>query len=174
MADADYTNEKWLPVVGWEGIYEVSDYGRVRSLDRTVETGNGRRALRGRILRPGINRHGYLGVVLRRPGVKKSERVHRLVLTAHVGAPREGDEACHGNGNRQDNRLVNLRWDSRSANIRDNVRHGTHLNARKVECPSGHPYSAENTRHYTYPSGRSSRFCRKCEANRSASRRNIR
>lgn len=103
--------EKWLPVVGFEGKYEVSDHGQVRSLQMGV------------VLRLIVKR-GYHKVVLSQCGVKKLHSVHRLVLSAHVGTCPDGMEACHNNGIKTDNRVENLRWDTHSENILDSVRHG--------------------------------------------------
>lgn len=85
------TTERWLPVPGWEGFYEVSDYGNVRSVDRTITRSDGqKRRFKGKTLSPGTNRHGYPLVVLSRPGITKTMRSTdsswRLSL-AHHGKP---------------------------------------------------------------------------------------
>lgn len=87
-----------------------------------------------------------------------SIQLHRVVLDAFIGPRPKGMEACHANGDPTDNRLVNLRWDTRSANAADSVRHGTHVNTRKTHCPMGHGYTPENT--YIKPTG--NRCCREC------------
>lgn len=84
--------------------------------------------------------------------------VHRLVLLVFVGPCPDGMEACHGNDVPHDNRVENLRWDTRAANVADSVQNGTHDAARRTHCPSGHPYTPENT--YRHPTGR--RVCREC------------
>src|SRR5690606_17793610 len=96
-----------------------------------------------------------------RQGSQSSPLVHRLVLKAFDGPPPRGHEALHANGVRDDNRLENLSWGTHSENQLDQVDHGTHFNASKDLCPSGHPYSVENT--YVYPNGRH-RACRICRA----------
>lgn len=158
--------EQWRPVPGYEGLYEVSDEGRVKRLARATEG------------RPGVVMHfpeemvegtvtgfGYHRFFLTRDGRRKSEFGHVLVLSAFVG-PRPAEmEACHGNGVRLDNRLVNLRWDTRSGNQKDAVQHGTHASTSRTHCPQGHPYDDENTIH----TARGSRNCRPC--GREASRR---
>lgn len=112
--------ENWQPVVGWDGWYEVSDLGRVRSLPRA--SGH-----RGRVLKHCITPKHYPQVVLCRPGVRpKSYGVHRLVLETFVGPCPDGTEACHNNGVWADCRLVNLRWDTRKSNHADKLKHGTH------------------------------------------------
>jgi hypothetical protein len=119
--------ERWRPVVGFEGQYEVSDQGRVRSLARViVQKASGYRPaclkpIKERILRPGPQKGGHLTVAL---GRGNSKLVHVLVLEAFVGPRPEGREGCHGPGGTQDNRLSNLRWDTRSANVLDAVSWG--------------------------------------------------
>lgn len=121
MAELNHT-ENWLPVVGYEGIYEVSDLGRVRSVDRIDARGWRRK---GRVLRQHFN-HDYLKVSL----CGKSWQVHRLVIEAFRGAPGPGEECCHNNGDGRDNRLANLRWGTKQDNMRDRSLHGT---ARRPE-----------------------------------------
>ena len=120
----DQTIERWRPVPGWEGFYEVSDHGRVRSLDRWV-VGQRRRYWPGKVLTPWEHSFGYLSVTLAMVGRMQKYTVHRLVLLAFVWPPPEGTEACHWNGDPTDNALANLRWDARARNADDRCRHGT-------------------------------------------------
>lgn len=115
--------EKWNPVPGYDGSYEVSDLGNVRSLDRILTDGHRRS---GRRLR--FNRHHkneYLSVQLCRQQVDERMSVHRLVLEAFVGPAPPEHVAAHDNGDRADNRLVNLRWSTIADNHADKRRHGT-------------------------------------------------
>jgi hypothetical protein len=129
----DQSVERWLPVVGYEGLYEVSDQGRVRGLPRLVKGKLGSQRLQpGKVLSPALHRNGYLVVILqndrRRPDGKKlryKQGVHRLVASAFLGECPEGMECCHINGIPSDNRVSNLRWDTRTGNQRDRVKHGT-------------------------------------------------
>lgn len=138
--------EEWRPVPDYEGIYEVSDHGNVRSLDRTVTYRSGMvKPIGGRIMRPSVNQHGYLQLSLFKDGVGVTITVHKLVAKAFLAMPAtDGLEVCHGDGNRQHNWASNLRWDTRTGNARDALTHGTHPKASKTHCPSGHPYSGEN------------------------------
>jgi len=141
------STETWRPVFGFEGFYEVSDAGRVRSLDRIVAAGRAKRRIhRGRILSPGHDVFGYPIVNLSANGQTNMRKIHRLVLEAFVSPRPHLMEACHGDGNPTNNRLENLRWDTRSENRRDAVRHGTYRNGseKKTACPRGHDYVAPN------------------------------
>lgn len=147
--------EEWRPIPGYEGIYEVSNLGRVRALARLDARGRSRsERIRALVRQPS----GHLTVALRRNGARTTAQVHRLVLEAFVGPCPRGMEACHGNDVPDDNRLANLRWDTRAANQLDSVRNGTHHMARRTHCPQGHEYTPENT--YRYPAG--NRACNEC------------
>lgn len=121
---------KWRPVVGYEGLYEVSMDGEVRSLDRITEMPRRRevRKYKGKILRPGASGYGYPIVVLCKNGVTKSCTVHRLLVEAHRGPIPFGMDIDHINGNPTDNSLGNLRVVTTSQNVRNKTktwnRHG--------------------------------------------------
>jgi hypothetical protein len=152
--------ERWLPVVGYESAYQVSDQGNVRSVTRV--TTNGRRR-RGVDLKPiPLPPRGYLLVNLWWANRKRMLLIHRLVLTAFVGPQPIGMEALHGDGDTANNRLSNLRWGTHSENQHDQVAHGKHSNAAKNRCPAGHPYDEANT--YVYPGRRAHRGCRACRS----------
>lgn len=129
--------ENWKPIPGHEGAYEVSDFGRVRSLPRTVEVklAGGRtthRRVPGKHLAPGLDSSGYLSVQLGRRG--GSIRVHWLVLSAFEGAAPAEAQRLHKDGNRINNRHANLKYGTRSENMQDLFRHGQRaLNAEQVE-----------------------------------------
>lgn len=162
-------SERWIPVVGWEGYYEVSDRGQVRSVDREIVRSDGQvRRFKGKLLSPGTNRHGYPVVVLSRPEKSKTMKVHRLVLHAFVGECPKGMEACHNNGVRADASLTNLRWDTPSSNQFDRRIHGTDHQVNKTHCPQGHAYTPENTK--VIPSRPTARYCRQCHRERADNR----
>lgn len=119
---------KWKPIPGWAQYYEVSNRGRVRSLDRVVFcVRNGRanpRRFKSRLLAKSSNK--YPIVALSRPGRKpKCYNVHSLVTLAFVGEPPTGLEVCHNDGDPHNNSLCNLRYDTRSSNSLDRHKHGT-------------------------------------------------
>lgn len=134
-------------VPGFEGIYEVSDGGRVWSLDRMQTMKNGhRRTVKGRELKPALTGGGYPHVSLWRDGRQAwFTAVHRIVALAFIGPRPEGMEVRHLDGNPENNALANLTYGTPSENQFDKVRHGTHQNARKNQCAQGHPYDERNT-----------------------------
>lgn len=151
--------ERWLPVSGYEGLYEVSDFGNVRSLDRLSAYKDGRSSLRkGRILKAQKDNLGRLQVRLSKDGVGKTFRVHRLVLEAFDRPRPEGLIACHWDDNPENNRLENLRWDTPSGNNLDQVRNGNHYAANRTHCPQGHEYAGDNLIVYE-----NRRYCRTCQ-----------
>ena len=124
--------ETWLPVVGFEGLYEVSDLGSVRSLRRRTPAG----MRGGKLLKASSDPNGYQHVGLYRDGRGTTIRVHRLVLEAFVGPCPVGMEARHfPDPDKRNNALVNLGWTTSSTNNLDQVIHGTHPHARKDCCP---------------------------------------
>ncbi len=129
-------NEQWLPVVGYEGLYSVSNLGRVRSEPRTFVQSNGKQiSIKGRVLRPFVMKKGYHIYDLRKENKAYNHYGHRLVLEAFVGPAPFGHEACHNNGQRGDNRSTNLRWDTRSGNFSDKNKHGTNTRGER------HPFA---------------------------------
>lgn len=109
--------EVWKDIPGYEGMYQVSNMGRVKSLPRVVPHGSSKTTIRERILRPGINRRGYRSVVLRREGKSITREVHVLVASAFLGKRTEKDEQIrHLNGIPTDNRAGNLAYGTRSQN----------------------------------------------------------
>ena len=135
------TSERWLPVVGWELLYEVSDHGRVRNAYGI------RGRIGGFIIAATPNEGGYLRVRLNAGHRSYSwKRVHLLVLEAFIGPRPSGMEGCHGDGDQENNYFGNLRWDTHLANMEDRrlslVRRSSH--AGTGLCRLGHPLAAPN------------------------------
>ncbi len=127
MADPiqDLPGELWKPVVGYEGLYSVSSLGRIKSHSRPARCKAGAtRRIRERLLRPTCARNGYMTVALHNHG-QRSYTVHRLALIAFAGAANSAMVACHCDGDKANNAVTNLRWDTYSGNAADSVRHGT-------------------------------------------------
>ena len=97
--------ELWLPVIDYEGIYEVSNYGRVRRVDGGIMNGN-------------INSYGYRVVKLTKNGRQKDKKVHRLVALAFIPTIRGKDFVNHKDGDKLNNYVENLEWVTRGENNR--------------------------------------------------------
>ena len=111
-------SEEWRAVVGWEGYYEVSSLGRVRSVTRMVSTRKSYlKPLTGRVLKQGQSTTGYPSVMLCVDGNHKFRKVHRLVGMAFVPNPNQYAELNHIDGNPQNGAASNLEWCSRQHNI---------------------------------------------------------
>ncbi|MGP5931510.1 NUMOD4 domain-containing protein [Corynebacterium glyciniphilum] len=152
--------EEWRDIPGYESKYQVSTFGRVRSLDRYVNRKDGSRHFhKGGVLRHGTQpANGYLYVTLYGEGKPWCVRVHQLVLRTFVRAPRPGEETRHLDGDPTNNRLENLAWGSHSENIQDVLKHGKHNNASRTTCKRGHAYGAPNS------SVSRGRRCKACHA----------
>ena len=114
-------NEEWRDVVGYEGLYQVSDQGRVKSLERKVPKWDGERTVKERILKPAPTKYGYLQFNLYAGGKQKALTVHRLVCEAFHENPDNKQEVNHINENKTDNRACNLEWCTRT----ENCNHGS-------------------------------------------------
>jgi hypothetical protein len=154
-------SEQWKPVPGFEGAYEASSEGRVRSITRTVSDGSTRA---GQVLRPCDNGAGYGIVTLCAGGVETTRTVHSLVAEAWLGPRPAGHEVCHQDGDSSHNAASNLRWGSHASNMRDQVRHGTNARTQRTHCPEGHALRAPNLRASELRLGR--RSCRACQLGR--------
>ncbi len=169
-------SEQWLAIPGFEGRYEASDHGRIRSLDRVIAARNGSRwrpgqpglpgtrRIRGRVLSPGRKTaSGHLHVVLE--GVDRT--VHSLVLETFTGPCPPGMEALHADDNPGNNRLSNLSWGTRSENSYDAIRNGRHFHASAAHCKRGHELTPENLQSHSGGS-RNRRTCLACRRERAA------
>jgi NUMOD4 motif/HNH endonuclease len=128
--------ETWKPVVGWEDRYQVSDRGRVRSIDHPVKLatrwgGTTIRWVKGKMLKPGATQGGYRQVQLTRVETRKQCLVSHLVLEAFVCLmPSPKHHAAHWDRNLDNNKLSNLRWATPAENAADRERHGTMLRGK--------------------------------------------
>jgi hypothetical protein len=128
----------WKAVPGFEGLYEASTDGQIRSLDRivTYTKRDGRlveRRYKGKTLVPGLNARGYEIVTLCSPDNKHhTKAVHRLVLETFVRPRKDSEECRHLDGNIRNNRLDNLCWGTSKENMADKVAHGTWVRGSRV------------------------------------------
>ena len=139
------TVEMWRPVPDWTA-YEASSQGQVRRGSRILTPWPS-----GTDARPTVD----LCMAPRRRVV----HVHVVVLETFVGPCPPGKEGCHESGDPWDNALTNLRWDTRSANRHDSVRHGTHPQAARERCPREHLLARPNLTAWSIENG-----CRQCLA----------
>lgn len=116
----------WEDIEGYEGLYSVSEDGRIYSV-------------RGeRTLKPFPHPDGHLQVGLSSGSGRRKFYVHRLVAAAFIPNPKVYPIVRHLNGDPTDNQAKNLAWGTQSDNLLDAVKHGTHSQAKKTHCPRGH------------------------------------
>lgn len=109
--------EEWKPIKGYEGFYEVSNLGRVRSLDRIVIRSDGvKQTIKSKLLKGTHDKDGYLTVGLSKDYKTKQYKVHRLVAETFIPNPDNKPEVDHINTDRTDNTVANLRWCTHEGN----------------------------------------------------------
>lgn len=117
--------EEWKPVVGYENLYEVSSFGRIRSLTRIQKTRRCIQRWNGIMLSAYIDTNGYKYVGLSKNGKKKKTALHVIVLNAFCREKNHGEIALHNDGVRTNCVPSNLRWGTYAENYKDSVLHGT-------------------------------------------------
>jgi hypothetical protein len=115
----------WAPVPDYEGLYEVSNFGEVRSLDRIVPHGKDDhlRKRQGQLLKKLIDKQNRFRVSIYKNGIRNKVFVHYLVALAFLGKRNKGQMVCHNDGDEQNNRVDNLRYDTHKSNMEDMVKH---------------------------------------------------
>lgn len=121
LTEDDLANEEWRDIEGYEGLYQISNCGRVKSMARLTKTsrGNGVRPVSEKILKPGVNTNGYLYVDLCKESSKKHILIHRLVASAYIENPESKTQVNHISSIKTDNRSKSLEW----ATPRENTVH---------------------------------------------------
>lgn len=110
--------EIWKDIKGFEGLYQVSNMGAVKSVDRVIIEKNNRKVNRkGKLLKEGRETCGYSFVSLNYCGVRKYARVHRLVAEAFLDNPYNKPQINHIDGNKQNNKVTNLEYCTKSENM---------------------------------------------------------
>lgn len=131
----DLPGEEWSDVVGYEGLYQVSNLGRVKSLPKDIRRGRGIYHRGCIIMKPIINGNGYYQVTLFSNNNKKKIRlIHNIMLEAFVQNPNNYTECDHINTIKTDNRLENLRWANRDINMNNPLTKYHRRKAIKVYC----------------------------------------
>lgn len=131
--------EIWKPVFGYEGLYEASSEGQIRSIDRTVSVFSARAGKvvplhrKGKVIRQCSAINGYRTVSLSMDGVAKTRRVAGLICGAFHGQPGPGLQVCHNDGCKTNNRADNLRWGTATENQSDRVLHKTDLRGEQIK-----------------------------------------
>lgn len=125
--------EIWKPIRGYEGLYEISNLGRVKSLSR-VTPHNGR-TYPTKILKPHVNTKHYLDVDLCRNGVQKRHRIHRLVAEAFIPNPNNKPQVNHIDCDKNNNCVDNLEWCDNSENQIHAFKHGLNHRGKFGESP---------------------------------------
>lgn len=137
IAKLPVTGEEWRAAVGYEGLYEVSNLGRVRTLPHTRRSRSGRVAeVRMRLLRPVKlpAPHNHWTITLSRDRHRVSQPLHTMVLVAFAGPSPAGMECRHVDGNPDNNRVDNLQWGTPAENAADRDRHGTTARGERNGC----------------------------------------
>lgn len=125
--------ETWVPIAGYEGLYEVSSRGRIRSLERTaryvhpVTRKEHMRRVRARVMKLQKCSNGYLGIALCREGCCVQVLVHRLVAQVFIENPAALPEVNHRDADKRNNRADNLEWCTPA----ENKRHAHRVGARR-------------------------------------------
>lgn len=126
--------EQWRPAVGWPN-YQVSSFGRVRRIARTQIYRNGdRHTYATKLMTIQTESDGRRSLILSHAGRKRPARIHNLVAAAFIGPRPAGLQVCHWDGDASNNWLANLRYDTPSANSKDQLRHGVHNNGNRALC----------------------------------------
>lgn len=120
--------EVWKPVIGYEGLYEVSNLGRIKRLSKNLYQICGgtpcKRILKKKILKNCFVTHGYIGIGLSKDKKRKSFTIHRLVAIAFIQNPDNKPQINHKNFNKSDNRVENIEWVSAQENVNHAVKNG--------------------------------------------------
>lgn len=113
----EYINEIWKPIKGYEELYEVSNYGRIRSFDRWCSHRRGKQLKKGKILKLFKDTSGYLCVKLCKNTNQRQFKVHRLVAQAFIPNPNNLPQINHKDECKTNNIVSNLEWCDRKYNV---------------------------------------------------------
>lgn len=126
MKELNKIKEIFRDIPKYEGLYQISNFGKVKSLDRIINSGikyNSKVLRKGRILKSCTDKYGYLKVLLHKDGVKKNKNIHRLVASSWLNDFSESKQVNHKDGNKLNNYVGNLEMLTNDENIAHGVRH---------------------------------------------------
>ena len=123
-------NEIWKDIKDYEDLYQISNFGRIRSKDKMIRS-KGSYLLKGKILSPYITYKGYLRIKLIKKGMKKNHSIHRLVAEAFIPNPENKPQVNHKDTNRKNNVVSNLEWATNSENQIHAYKYGNQNNDYK-------------------------------------------
>lgn len=134
--------ESWKDIQGYEGLYQVSNLGRIKSLERVVANNKngGVRTVEEKILTPTDNGNGYKLVGLNKNRHRKNHYVHRLVAVAFVSNPTQAEYVNHIDYNRENNKANNLEWCTQKENIQHSIEHLRKPHRTSRQTNTGHKY----------------------------------
>lgn len=132
--------ETWKDIKGYEGLYQVSNFGNVKSLDHNVINKGIKQLRKGKILKQNINTWGYATVFLYKKGIGKRFAIHRLVAITFIKNNENKEEINHIDGNKLNNNILNLEWCTR----RENMKHSFSIGLEKP--PMKNKFGKLNTR----------------------------
>lgn len=128
------SKEIFKPILGYEGLYQVSNLGIVKAIKKTVYNGKGYWIRKETILKYSFNTFGYKQVVLCKNGKCKTYRIHRLIALAFIPNPENKPQVNHINGIKTDNRVENLEWNTNSENKKHAIKIGLTIPKKGAQC----------------------------------------
>ena len=120
-------NEYFANLKGYENLYIISNYGEIKSVDKEVKNRNGCRKIKGKILKPKIDKYGYFRIGLTKNNKQKFYQVHRLVAETFIPNPNNYPIINHKDGDKQNNHISNLEWCTYSYNSQHAYNNGLKL-----------------------------------------------
>lgn len=132
--------EIWKDIVGYEGMYQVSNFGNVRSVEREIEQldrmGNPcKMVYKGRVLKPSKRKNGYLCATFSKNNLLHRENIHRIVAKTFIPNPDNKPQVNHKDSNKENNRVDNLEWVDNSGNQKHAFKYGGQKSLRGENAP---------------------------------------